>query len=311
MVAAEAGAVSIAQLLLDKNAKVNSPNDRNLTALHYATKHKHLDVVRLLLEFGATAFSNRNFQQKRLFNAPNWGPAAIRKVSNRPATAPTHKGYRQGLGESFSSASRVPPTALKVDDLGMMSRWSTEISGAVLMSASKGPAGFSGTVPRVLETHHTPAPRPHSAMPSVAPPSGSPTRPASAYPRVIQNTYGGGGGGRVQRPASAAVGGGGGGQRPGSAASAYSSGQRPASAAGSAYSVQSAAADIDYSADGIDMSHMSTGGRSARPLGRPSSAASMMSAVSDVVSRGDVTIMRKSAGGDDYQLAKLRLLGLA
>ena len=114
-------------MLLQRNARVNCQNDRHMTALHYATTNKHLDIVRLLLNFGATAYSNRDFRQKRIFNQPDWGPASIRKIKARPATAPTvglgsgQHNYRQTLGESFSSASRVPPERLQVDDLSMMS----------------------------------------------------------------------------------------------------------------------------------------------------------------------------------------------
>ena len=55
-------------------------------------------------------------------------------------------------------------------------------------------------------------------------------------------------------------------------------------------------------------------------LRRPVSAASSVGSIGgnhahrlprDVIERGEVTIMKKSAGGDDYQQAKLRLLGLA
>ena len=126
---AEQGAAGIGEMLLQRNARVNSQNDRHMTALHYATTNKHLDIVRLLLNFGATAYSNRDFRQKRIFNQPDWGPASIRKIKARPATAPTvglgpsgQHNYRQTLGESFSSASRVPPERLRVDDLSMMSK---------------------------------------------------------------------------------------------------------------------------------------------------------------------------------------------
>lgn len=247
MVASEVGGTTIVELLLNKNAKVNAQDDKAMTALHYATRHSHLGVVRLLLDFGATAFSNRNFQQKRLFDAPDWGPASIRKISARPATAPIHHGHRQGLGESFSSASRVPPLPLKVDDLGLMSRWSTEVSGAVLL----GHPGLSGAVPSSLESF----PRPQSAA--------LPTRSSDGM------------------------------------------GKRPASAAAAQPS------RLDQS--------LVEGQHQQRNLRRPVSAASSVGSIGsnhagrlprDVIERGEVTIMKKSAGGDDYQQAKLRLLGL-
>lgn len=269
MAAAEVGARSIATLLLNKNAKVNAQDDKTMTALHYATRHNHLDVVRLLLEFGATAFSNRHFQQKRLFDAPDWGPASIRRISKRPATAPNHNGHRQGLGESFSSASRVPPDPLKVDDLGLMSRWSTEISGALMF----GHPGLSGAVPSVLESVPS---RPQSAA--------LPQRTWDTSAESVETLAGSRGGkvgtGSRDRPASAAV------AQPSRFGQELSGNmgqhhhqhlRRPVSAASSSASVGSSCAD---------------------QLPR------------DVIERGEVTIMKKSVGGNDYQHAKLKLLGL-
>ncbi len=277
MAAAEVGATSIATLLLNKNAKVNAQDDKAMTALHYATRHNHLDVVRLLLEFGATAFSNRHFQQKRLFDAPAWGPASIRRISKRPATAPTHNGHRQGLGESFSSASRVPPVPLKVDDLGLMSRWSTEISGALMF----GHPGLSGAVPSVLESF--------------------PSRPQSAA--LLQRTWDASAE-SVETAADKSP-------KPntGSRGSKVGTGSRnrPASAAAA-----------QPSRFGQELSGNS-GQHHQQHLRRPVSAASSIASVGssyadqlprDVIERGQVTIMKKSVGGADYQQAKLKLLGL-
>lgn len=277
MAAAEVGAAPIAELLLNRNAKVNAQDDKAMTALHYATRHSHLGVVRLLLEFGATAFSNRHFQQKRLFDAPDWGPASIRKISNRPSTAPTHLGHRQGLGQSFSSASRVPPVALKVDDLGMMSRWSTEISGALMF----GHPGLSGAVPSSLESFPS---RPQSAaLPQRTWDVSAASVEAEAAVAMTKQTA------------------------PSRGRSTDSGIRRPASAA----AAQPSRYGLGLSGGDSQLSQ--------QHLRRPVSAASSIDSVGssyserlprDVVERGEVTIMRRSAGGDDYQQAKLRLLGL-
>ena len=52
----------------------------------------NLDVLRLLLDYGATAFSNRKFSGQKLFQQPSWGPASIRPASIRPGTAPAGPG---------------------------------------------------------------------------------------------------------------------------------------------------------------------------------------------------------------------------
>ncbi len=277
MSAAEVGAKSVVTLLLNRNAKVNAQDDKAMTALHYATRHNHLDVVRLLLEFGATAFSNRHFQQKRLFDAPDWGPASIRRISKRPATAPTHNGHRQGLGESFSSASLVPPVPLKVDDLGLMSRWSTEISGSFLF----GHPGLSGAVPSVMESFPS---RPQSA----ALPQRTWDASAESVATVTKQTPKQNAGSRGRKVGTGRE------LRPASAAAAQPSrfGQ-----------------ELSGNSSQYHQQHL------RRPVSAASSVASVGSGHShqlprDVIERGEVTIMKKSVGGDDYQQAKLKLLGL-
>eukprot|EP01047_Picozoa_sp_COSAG01_P020385 COSAG01_NODE_1159_length_11469_cov_15.000352_8_plen_333_part_00 len=148
MVAAGVGNVEAARLLLQRGAKVNAQDERRLTGLHFATREGHLDCLRLLLDWGATAFSNRNFSRQKLFEQPEWGPAAIRPAGPvRPGTAPVLSSpspVAPASSSSFSVAAQVPPQRLRVDDLGAMSHWSTEVTGA----ATLGRRGLAGAVPQ-------------------------------------------------------------------------------------------------------------------------------------------------------------------
>jgi ankyrin repeat protein len=53
MGAADKGHADIAQVLLDKGAKVAPANHEKMTALAYAEKGRHADVVALLKKSGA------------------------------------------------------------------------------------------------------------------------------------------------------------------------------------------------------------------------------------------------------------------
>ncbi|WP_265021650.1 ankyrin repeat domain-containing protein [Wolbachia endosymbiont (group A) of Icerya purchasi] len=53
VLAAMTGNVDIAKVLLKHNADVNAKNNEEKTALHYAAKYNHQELVELLLAHGA------------------------------------------------------------------------------------------------------------------------------------------------------------------------------------------------------------------------------------------------------------------
>ena len=146
--------------------------------------------------------------------------------------------------------------------------------------------GMSGAVPSGLQPVYLPPRRPHSAgVPQTTAPPGSPPKAGSPP--------------RPKSAGAAELGGG--------TAAAWLEQNVSSPSAPNTDTEE----DDDAAADGGSDSGGSESEPPARsPWGsRPSTAGSVVSAV-DVVNSGAVTIMRRSAGGDDYQMAKLRLLGM-
>ena len=79
-VASRCGHLDIAQLLLDHGADANAQDNYNFTPLHPASRNGHVDVVRVLLDRGVDANARDNYNHTPLHWASNDGHADVARI---------------------------------------------------------------------------------------------------------------------------------------------------------------------------------------------------------------------------------------